>query len=50
MPQLTQPQTREVLELLWQYSSDLRYPPTGDSLQRRLERVDAMVSKIEGKA
>lgn len=41
--------SREVLECLWQYESDLLRPPTGDSLQRRLERVRAVIAKLAGR-
>jgi hypothetical protein len=34
-----------MLEALYQYASDLRYPPTGDSVQRRLERVQAAIAQ-----
>lgn len=37
----------ELLGLAWQYESDLRHPPSGDSLQRRLERIRAVLAKFE---
>lgn len=36
-----------MLETLWQYESDLLHPPTGDSLQRRLERVRKVIARAE---
>lgn len=39
----------ELLDLAYQYLSDLRYPPTGDSLQRRIERAEAVIAKATGK-
>lgn len=38
----------ELLDLAYQYLSDLRYPPTGDSLQRRLERAAQVIAKATG--
>ncbi len=39
----------EMLEALLQYRNDLRYPPKGDSLERRLERVERVIAKaVEG--
>ncbi len=38
----------ELLDLAYQYLSDLRYPPTGDSLQRRIERAEAIIAKATG--
>ena len=38
----------ELLELAYQYLSDLRYPPTGDSVQRRLERAAQVIAKATG--
>lgn len=35
----------EMLHALWQYESDLLHPPTGDSLERRLERVRKVIAK-----
>lgn len=40
----------ELLELACQYLSDLRYPPTGDSLERRIERAKAVIAKATGAA
>ena len=39
-----------MLEALHQYVSDLRYPPTGDSIQRRIERAEAVIAKATGGA
>ena len=38
----------ELIELAYQYASDLRYPPTGDGLQRRLERIEDVLTKAGG--
>jgi hypothetical protein len=38
----------DLLDLAYQYLSDLRYPPTGDSLQRRIERAKAIIVKATG--
>lgn len=38
----------ELLDLAYQYLSDLRYPPTGDSVQRRLERAAQVIAKATG--
>lgn len=35
-----------LLELAYQYQSDLRHPPTADSVTRRLERIDAVLAKV----
>lgn len=35
---------RDLLETLWQYESDLLRPPVGDSVERRLERVRAIMA------
>ena len=35
----------ELLDLAYQYLSDLRRPPVGDSLQRRIERAEAVIAK-----
>lgn len=37
-----------MLEALYQYESDLRHPPTGDSVERRLERVRSVIAKAFG--
>lgn len=42
--------TAEMLGVLHQYVSDLRYPPTGDSIQRRIERAEAVIAKATGAA
>lgn len=39
-----------MLEALFQYRDDLRYPPTGDSRLRRLERVNAILARIDGES
>lgn len=38
----------ELLELAYQYASDLRYPPQGDSIKRRLERIESVIAKVKG--
>lgn len=35
----------ELLELAHQYASDLRFPPTADSRERRLERIAAVLAQ-----
>lgn len=42
--------TPELLELAYQYLSDLRRPPAGDSLQRRIERVEKVIARATGAA
>ena len=39
--------TNELLELAHQYLSDLRYPPAQDSKERRIERIEAMLKKVQ---
>lgn len=36
----------ELLELAYQYQSDLRHPPTAESVERRLERIAAVLAKV----
>ena len=38
----------ELLELAYQYQSDLRHPPTADSVERRLQRIAAVLAKVGG--
>lgn len=38
--------SKELLELAYQYQSDLRHPPTADSVTRRLERITAVLVKV----
>lgn len=38
----------ELIDLAYQYLSDLRHPPHGDSLQRRIERAEAVLAKAKG--
>ena len=38
--------SKELLELAYQYQSDLRRPPTADSVTRRLERIAAVLAKV----
>lgn len=35
-----------LVELAYQYQSDLRHPPTADSRERRLERIAAVLAKV----
>lgn len=37
--------TPELLELAYQYASDLRRPPSADGRERRLERIAAVLTK-----
>lgn len=39
-----------MLDLAYQYLSDLRHPPTGDSLQRRIERAEKVIARATGAA
>lgn len=39
----------ELLALAYQYRSDLRYPPTADSIGRRLISIEVVLSKMEAK-
>ena len=39
----------ELLALAYQYRDDLRFPPTGDSKERRLARIEEVISKAEGR-
>ena len=41
--------SKELLELAYQYQSDLRHPPTSDSVERRLERIAAVLAKAGAK-
>lgn len=38
---------REVLECLYQCRDDLRHPPQGDSVQRRINRIHEVMQKME---
>jgi len=40
--------SKDLLELAYQYQSDLRHPPTADSVERRLERIAAVLAKVGG--
>ena len=40
----------DLIDLAYQYRSDLRYPPVGGSLERRLERIEVVLSKVEARA
>jgi len=35
----------ELLSAIYQYRSDLRYPPSPGSIERRLEMIDAVIAK-----
>jgi hypothetical protein len=41
---------QDLLLLAYQYRDDLRYPPPADSRERRLERINEILKKVEGKA
>ena len=38
---------QDIIQTIYQYESDLLYPPTGDSLARRLERVRKVIAQLE---
>lgn len=38
----------DLLALAYQYRDDLRYPPTADSITRRLTAIDAVLAKVGG--
>ena len=40
----------EMLEAVIQYRDDLKRPPTGDSIERRLAMVNAAIAKATGAA
>ena len=40
----------DLLALALQYRNDLRYPPTADSITRRLAAIDAVLAKVTGDA
>jgi len=40
----------DLLDLAYQYLSDLRYPPTSDSRERRIERIQHVIAKATGAA
>lgn len=37
---------REAQSALWQYCSDLKFPPTGDSIDRRAARADRAATDL----
>lgn len=37
---------KEAESALWQYMSDLQFPPSGDSVDRRLERAKRAASDL----
>jgi hypothetical protein len=39
--------SNELVELAYQYLSDLRYPPQGDSKERRIERIKRALEAVE---
>lgn len=41
-------QNAVMVSLVIQYRDDLRRPPSGDSLERRLDRIKAVLSQTEG--
>ena len=40
----------DLLALAHQYRDDLRYPPSADSITRRLAAIDAVLAKVTGDA
>lgn len=38
----------KLLALALQYRDDLRYPPTADSITRRIAAIDAVLAKVTG--
>ena len=40
----------DLLALALQYRDDLRYPPSADSITRRLAAIDAVIAKVMGAA
>lgn len=38
----------ELLDLALQYLADLRHPPTGDSIARRIAAAEAVIAKATG--
>jgi hypothetical protein len=36
----------DLVQLAHQYASDLRHPPSADSVERRLERIAAVLAKV----
>lgn len=39
-----------VLEALYQYRSDMLYPPAADSRERRIAMIDKLIAKVAGEA
>ena len=39
----------DLLALAYQYASDLQYPPVADSLKRRLDAIESVIAKLEGR-
>jgi len=39
--------SNELLELAYQYLSDLRYPPSPDSRERRIERIEDVLKQVQ---
>ena len=37
----------EAMSVIWQYKNDLHFPPTGDSIGRRLARASEVTFKLE---
>jgi hypothetical protein len=50
MPEITEAASviRELVEVVDQYVSDLRYPPQGGSIQRRIELASKALSRARG--
>lgn len=47
MAMITDKERQEILETLWTVEGDLLRPPTGDSLERRLERLRRVIPLAE---
>ena len=50
VPWLNKADLDELLEAVIQYRDDLKRPPTGDSIERRLAMVNAAIRKATGAA
>ncbi len=37
----------DAMSVVWQYKNDLLYPPTGDSIGRRLARASEVAANLE---
>lgn len=41
---------KALMELAYQYRDDLRHPPAADSHSRRLEAIEVVIAKAEGRS